>query len=65
MDETTQAPLDDEAEITAGATVRYAEFLGRELEILPTAHPLHRRYSDQLRLLGDRPVPGVPASSHL
>lgn len=56
MDEAATLAPDEEAAITAGATVRYAAFLKRELEILPSAHPLYRRYSDQLGLLEDRPA---------
>lgn len=45
---------DSPAAITGRATIRYVAFLRAELDRLPSRHPLHRRYSEQVRRLEAR-----------
>jgi hypothetical protein len=48
----------DEAAITAQSALRYLAWLRQELEHLPTWHPLHHEYSQQLRSLSRTRPPG-------
>ena len=44
----------DERAITARASLRWQAFLRSELEELPTSHPLHAEYGQQLKDLERR-----------